>query len=487
MAVKLTITFIMTPVLVHNLGKYDYGLWEMIMAVIGYMGLLDLGTRPAISRFAAKYNAESDKKNLNTVYSSTFVFFVFVGVLIAAILGIWGIWFGATLAPEGAPSQRYTILLLILACQLLIVFPGYVAESYLEGFQKYYLKNNITIFNSIVGSIILYQYITPENGLLLLAFMNAIGMIIKYIIYIWLLTKPVFGAISFETRYYSWHKLKELLWFGMKSSIQGISDRIENATDTIVIGLFMGPSVVPLYSIPQNLVHYIRTLGQTMSHAFMPLFSDLSARSEQGKIQSIYLVSSKIIVGLVLAMGIGAIILGTPFLNLWLGPDFTGQSDILILLLVSFTITPMLNPFSSRYLTAIGKHGIFAKIMPFSAVANLGLSIILVRYMGIVGVAIGSLIPALIVFPVFLKYSCRELGFPVTVYIRNSLLPLLLPVSAMALVVASLRWKVGIENYFILIVTVVLGAIIYSLIFWYISFTGKEREYILKHLPLSQG
>ena len=52
--VKLVITLIMTPVLVHNLGNYDYGIWEIIIAVIGYMGLLDIGMKPAIARFAAK-------------------------------------------------------------------------------------------------------------------------------------------------------------------------------------------------------------------------------------------------------------------------------------------------------------------------------------------------------------------------------------------------------------------------------------------------
>ena len=50
MIVRLAIVFIMTPVLVHNLGRYDYGLWEMISGVMGYMGLFDLGTRPAVSR-----------------------------------------------------------------------------------------------------------------------------------------------------------------------------------------------------------------------------------------------------------------------------------------------------------------------------------------------------------------------------------------------------------------------------------------------------
>src|SRR5690606_1767911 len=82
MLLKLTITFIMTPILVTNLGSYAYGLWEMLGAIVGYMGLLDLGIKPAISRFAAKYKAEKGADNLRFLYSSAFLFMGVIGLLI---------------------------------------------------------------------------------------------------------------------------------------------------------------------------------------------------------------------------------------------------------------------------------------------------------------------------------------------------------------------------------------------------------------------
>src|SRR5690554_197791 len=131
MFVKLAITFIMTPVFVHNLGKYDYGLWVMIGAVIGYMGILDLGLRPAISRYAAKHLAEQDEVALQSVYVSAFAFMTIVGVLLFLFFFLWGIWFSGSLSPAGNSSQKYTLFLIIIGAYLFISFPGYVAESYL--------------------------------------------------------------------------------------------------------------------------------------------------------------------------------------------------------------------------------------------------------------------------------------------------------------------------------------------------------------------
>src|SRR5690554_5491338 len=367
MFVKLAITFIMTPIFVYNLGKYDYGLWEMIGAVIGYMGILDLGLRPAISRYAAKHLAEEDEVALQSVYVSALAFMAVVGLLLFVFFFLWGTWFSASLAPSGEPNQKYTLLLIIIGAYLFISFPGYVAESYLEGFQKYYLKNHITIINSVVGSALLYSLITPENGLVLLAGINAIGLTVKYLLFMWILSRPAYGAIRAQLGMFSWVRLRELIVFGFKSFVQGIATRVENATDVLVIGLILGPAMVPFYSIPANLTQHIRGLGWTLTHAFMPLFSGLSAKAEDAMIRRVFLVSSRYVVSILMAMGTGALLLGVPFINVWLGPEFGEKAGLIIVFLVFFTILPFINPFASRYLTAINKHGIFARLTPLAA------------------------------------------------------------------------------------------------------------------------
>lgn len=487
MVVKMALTFIMTPILIHNLGNYDYGLWEMVVAVLGYMGMLDLGIKPAISRFAAKYRAEEDQLNLQAVFASTLVFMAGIGFLIALVLAGWGVLFSGAMAPEGEDPLKYTLFLLILAGQMLIVFPGYVAESYLEGFQRYNIKNNITIVNSLIGAVLFIAFVAPDNALLLLAAVNAVGLSVKFLIYGFLLTRASFGRIVFKLALFNGGKLRELMAFGFKSFVQGVATRMENATDTLVIGSFLGPAAVPFYSIPQNLVRYIQTLGWTLSHAFMPLFSDLAARSENDKIQGIYLVASKIVVGLVMAMGIGAAIVGTPFLALWIGTEYTEQSDIILLLLVSFAVLPLINPFSSRYLTAIGKHGIFARLMPISAVVNLGLSLLLVQYYGVVGVAVASLLPSLVLQPMLLVYSCRQLDVSVATYLRESLLPNVLPLLLMGAVTAWMRWGVGIDSYLLLVITVLLAIVVFCLSFWCLSFNPQERSFVLDRLPFRRS
>jgi O-antigen/teichoic acid export membrane protein len=464
----------MTSVLVFNLGRYDYGLWEMVMAIVGYMGILDLGIRPTVSRFAAGYIARDDQTELSTLYATAFVYLFGVGVLLASVLALWGLFYPQLLAEDSADTQRYSLLLLILAAQLLLVFPAYTAESFMEAYQEYYLKNNVTILNSVIGSIILYNFITPANALVLLAAINAAGIGIKYLFYIFYMQyRRRFLRIS--PARFSRRKLKELFTFGVKTLIQGISTRIENATDTLVIGIILGPATVPFYSIPANLVNYIRLLTQNLTHVFMPYFSALSATGKREKTIYVYLFGSKLTVGAVLIMAIGAVALGEPFLRLWIGEEIAASAGPIIVLLVAFTILPLLNPYSSRYLTAIDRHAVFAKWSPVAALANLALSIILIYPLGIYGVALGSLLPALILQPYILWYCCRQLDISLHHYLQAVIYPLAIPTFLMIAGLLIARQWYPIDSYRELLAIAISTSLLFCLAGYITALSPAER------------
>lgn len=475
---KLAVTFVMAPIIIRNLGNYDYGLWEILGAIVGYMGILDCGIRPAISRYAAKGKAEKSELDLQTIFSSAYLFLLLVGLILASVFISWGVFFPSSIAQVGESVTRYSWLLAIVGAQLMFVFPGYVAESYLEGFQKYAIKNNITIFNTIVGNTLLYIYITPENGLILLAGVNAVGMSVKYLVYLWLMSRDKYGKLYFRRKYFSKPKLRELLIFGSKSLVQGISTRIENATDSLVIGWFLGPAMVPFYSIPANLVQYIRTMGMTVTHVFMPVFSDLVASKQEDKVIATYLKGSKFTIAIIAILSIGSVFLGAEFIGIWMGVEYGEKSSEIILVLVAFVIVPFLNPFASRYLTAINEHAIFAKLTPISALINVIFSVVLVQYMGILGVAIGSLIPVFIFTPIYLSKVCRHLNISPVRYMRVSVLPVLLPSIAMVLTIIYAKEKVLIDSYFSLFSLAAISSVTFISVFYLTSLSGTERSFI---------
>lgn len=492
LVVSMVVTFLMAPFYLEMMGHHDYGLREMVLALVGYLGMLDLGMRPTVSRFASMHNAQADREQLIRVYATSLMFMITIGILLALFFWLWALWFpGILLEQDGSETRKYALFLMIIGIQVMFAFPRFVSESFLEGLQRYYLKNAVNITGTVGISVLSYLYMTPANALLLFTGLSAGFALVKLILFSLMLTPGRVGAIYPDLREFQWPKLREMLQFGSKSFIQGAAQKIETMSDRLVIGALLGPAMVPVYTIPFTLVGYVNSITMTLSHAFMPLFSDLNARGQAHRIKRVYLLSSKVLVGLVLPMGLGVTLVGTPFIEVWMKGQFDPETvNAIIVLIALYIVVPKLNPFASRYLTAINEHGIFARVAPIAALVNLGLSVWAVTEIGVIGAALGSVFPVFVVTPIFLRKACLHLGIPMSEYVRRCLLPAVIPTLIMGAVVFWLRVEWGLTDYARIVAAILLGAAIYCLAFWGLAMNRDERQWLMASVmrqPESDG
>jgi O-antigen/teichoic acid export membrane protein len=281
-------------------------------------------------------------------------------------------------------------------------------------------------------------------------------------------------GVRYRLSDFHWSKLKELLVFGSKSLLQGIATRVETMTDSLIIGAFLGPAMVPFYSIPANLVQYVRTLAQTLSHVFMPVFSELSAVGDNKKrILSLYFASSKYNASIVVLLGLGICLVGSDFIALWIGQEYADEARSIIPILVIFNCLPYLNPLGSRYLTSVNKHGIYAKWGPVCAAINLLLSLLLIDSYGVLGVALASMIVTISIFPINFNAVSKALGFSFNRYFQLVVFPVLLPCLIAVGVYFALDQE--ITSYVELLYVSGFVGLSYILSFVMFSLTKKER------------
>ena len=49
--------FVLTPYIIIKLGAATYGVWSLMISVIGYLGLVDIGIRGSVGRYINHYLA----------------------------------------------------------------------------------------------------------------------------------------------------------------------------------------------------------------------------------------------------------------------------------------------------------------------------------------------------------------------------------------------------------------------------------------------
>jgi O-antigen/teichoic acid export membrane protein len=474
--VKIVITFVMAPLIVHALGNYDYGIWEMVFAIIGYMEFLDLGLMPAIVRNVARFRALKNMDEIQRIFSSSMAFFLPVGLLLAAGLIGFSLW-----APEvimkgpASGSHKYVLFFIIISIQVFFVFVGSVFDCCLEGFMLYNLRNYTTVVFSVVGAAIMYPMLKNGGGLLTLAVVNACGFSLKYLFYGFLLSRDKFGGLRFKTEYVSRQTFKGLFQFGVKSFVWASSLRIAILSDPLVIGSFLGAAIVPFYMIPSNLVGQARNIIWSITRVFLPAFSGLDALDEKDKTRDLYYVASRFMVGIVVPLIGGICMLGPSFISHWMGPEYAEKGKHVLYIIAAAYLVQWMNPFSKRFLTAIDKHEILARAGIISAIINLGLSIVLVQFIGKEGVALGTLIPALLFEPYFLYKTCQELECSIAQYSRRVFLPLLVPALIFVLSLTGAMMLIPADSLAHVALLAILSMVGYTPVFAVLAMKREER------------
>jgi hypothetical protein len=80
--VSAGVAFFLSPFIVHHLGNIAYGVWTLVVSMISFMGLLDLGLRGAVTRFVARNHAQGNHLESSRAVSAAFWLRIWICLLI---------------------------------------------------------------------------------------------------------------------------------------------------------------------------------------------------------------------------------------------------------------------------------------------------------------------------------------------------------------------------------------------------------------------
>ena len=168
-----------------------------------------------------------------------------------------------------------------------------------------------------------------------------------------------------------------------------------------------------------------------------------------------------------------------------MGDSFVDSYPCLVILVSAWLFDLGQMP-SVGLLYGISKHRFYALFNTIEGVFNVVLSLILVGKMGIIGVALGTLIPMsimkIIIQPI---YVCRVASIPYREYIRMiSRTAAIVFGSLIIPLIVSLKYAT--PNYGNLGMFAAGSALYYALIIWMVGFYPQERD-MLKSIVLRRG
>jgi O-antigen/teichoic acid export membrane protein len=479
-AAEMVVGLFVLPFNIAHLGKDAYGLWMLTASVTAYFSVLDLGYGGALVKFVAQYRARRDVAALNEILSTTFYLFAAFGVLtyLAAIVVAVYLDRFFQLTPDQVHLGR--IVLLVTSVNIALGTAASVFGGVINGFQRYDLNNIVGTISSVITAVVNVVVLALGYGLVELVVATTTVRVLTYWVYR-ANAYRVFPGLRLRTRFFSLVRLREVTMFSVYMALIDWSKKLNYAVDALVIGAFLNTSAVAVWSVGQRLAEAVQRLTNQLNDVLFPTVVDNDAAERNHRLQAIFVQGTRLSLATVIPLSGALMLMATPLVLAWVGPDFLGS--VIVLQLLAFTVIVRVGSATcATVLQGAGRHRLVAFTYILTGIVNLSLSIAIVRPMHLMGVALGTLVPvtATSVFVLF-PAGCRRVGLPVARAVAKAVWPAVWPAAIMVVYVELTRnlvrttlTGVGAE--------IAAAVLVYAVTFLLFGISLAERRFYLSKL-----
>lgn len=334
-----------TPYLIGRLGVAAYGLVPLASSVTSYMTIVTQGFNSAVSRFLtidlAKGDADAANRTFNTAIAG--------GLTIAAILlpiALILSWFAPHIFDvplEHERNAQWLVLFTTVAFITTTFASSFAISSYVYHRFDLRLLVNIVRLTAQMGSVVvLFSVLSPQM------WQVGVGIFLSSLFFLLghgALWRKLTPELEIRLNRFDSSRLKQMLGFSGWVLVDRVGTLLLLNIDLIVANLIFGAEVAGRYGSVIIFPTLLRTLVATVDAVLVPILVTLYAQNNYSGLVRFSHLSVKFI-GLAMALPIGLLCgLGKPLLAVWLGPEFSDLSWLVVTLVghlcINITVIPL--------------------------------------------------------------------------------------------------------------------------------------------------
>ena len=480
MLIIMVVTLYTSRVILQVLGIDDYGLYQTVGGVVGFLAFISNALAGATSRFITFALGKGDRDELKTTFATTLTSHIIIGlfiVLIAETIGLWYVYKKMVI-----PEDRFTVALIVYQISILTAFITIIQVPY---YAEVIAHEKMSVFA--------YVGIVEAIGKLGIVFLLSIGNIDKLVLYAVLLLIVQSGIFGFYVLYcrrnfeesefrLSFNKklFGEIFSFSGWSLFANGAIALSNQGIILLLNLFFAPAVVTARSVSLQVNGVANQFVHNFRTAVNPQIVKKYAAGNYAESKRLLLESTKFSYYLMLFIAVPLILLADPLLHLWLVqvPEYT------VVFLQIVVVQSLFQVFDTSFYTALYAKGrikenamlsplvVFLCFPIVYVLFRVGSSPVVLSWAYLIGYAVLGII----VKPLLLNKICGYTWNELIEVFRVCMMVTLASIPAPLI----MYLKVGVYNLINGIVVLVVSLLSVVLAVWLIGLTKNMRETLLK-------
>lgn len=409
--VRLILGLVLFRLLFSNLSEQEFGFWSLLWSLFGYGILLDFGFGFTAQKAVAQKSATGQWQELSRLLST--LLWTFVGLSLVLTLGFFLIRgpFLASVGLSGEWDTQYTLAYLIFFAGLGLTFPFGLFPEVLQGLQRIDLSNWLRTGAVVLNFIGIMIAIALEASFPVIVFVSVITTLLPLVGAMFVSFK-LMPELSLSIRNFDWRSIRSQLGFSLAAYLITFSNVIMAKSDQAVLGFTLGVGVITAYQAGFKVSEMLNLFTVQLQDALSPAAANLHALGDEAGLRDLLLRTSRLTFMVGVPLYLLCAVYLVPLIQLLTGLKTVDQEIVAVgqVLLLAVFSSQITNSCTKRILMMCGYEKKLLYISLLESGCNLVISICLALMIGMLGVALGSLIPTVLlgwflVLPMALKYT----------------------------------------------------------------------------------
>lgn len=421
LAVTATISFVLTPILVHGLGHFHYGLWILAGSLVDYFGLLDVGIRTTLQRFVARLKGTGERQRLVDTFATGIALTTILCLIIISGTAVLVFLPQHVFGLDHATQPVFRWLILLLGASVAVTVLARFVGAYICGYQRFDLYNLTAIVCTVVRAVIIIVALSLGEGAVWVGAATLASALLMWALH-WYFVRRLDPDLTFSLAHVRVDRARELVSFSVYVFLITAGEYIRTYSASIIIARVLGVAMITPFNIATRLMDYMWSTVLGLIGPLMPRMSELHGQERRSDLRELILQAVGLTTLLTSLIAWLLVLNGATLIRLWLGPGFDTSVKLMLILLVGSVFAQIQSP-GGPLLIACGKHRAYAWWTLSEAVATISLGMYWVRDYGLPGVALAMTVPRVLVKTTIQPwYVLRTVGVPLREYFRVALL-----------------------------------------------------------------
>lgn len=342
---SLIISLISVPLVLRALGASDYGLYNLVAGVVAMLAFLNNSMTVSSQRFMSVAMGERNEEKINTIYNTSFLLHLVLGLLVVIAFEVIGVFVidKLNILPDRIWSAKVIYQFLILSTFVKIIAVPF--DALINAKEDLLVFSVVELIDSILLLIVAcsIKYISGDKLIfygVCVAIISVLTFIMKYA---W--CRKIYKNYSIMiAQYRGKFIIKEMLGFTGWNLLGGLAMIARNQGVAVIINLFFGTITNAAYGIANQINGAVGNFSSTFQKAINPQLMKSEGMNDRDRLVRISYISSKFSVLALSIFSVPLIIEMDEVLIIWLKdniPPYTmrlAQSILLLSIVYQYSV-----------------------------------------------------------------------------------------------------------------------------------------------------